>query len=262
MKPEIDSPWLEAFVDGELDLGSRLELERRLEQDAALSGRVEALRLSRKQLREHLSYHAAPPGLRARLAESLSAQRPPPAAAESRRVAVRRGWNGWDWRPALASLGLSAAVMVGLGLAWQHRDRDRQRVDEVIASHVRSTLGQRLVDVVSSDHHTVKPWLSARLDFSPPVRELQIPGSTLLGARIDYLDQRPVAALVYRQGPHIVDAYVWPTRQADRPPAFQAERGFQLANWSRNGMTYWAISDVNRDEFRQVVQALSAVEPR
>ena len=102
----------------------------------------------------------------------------------------------------------------------------------------------------------VQLWrLAAKLDFSPPVHALPLPGSVLLGARVDYLDGRPVAALVYRQGGHVVNSFVWPGPAADRSPSFTAQRGFQLAHWAQGGMTHWAISDLNREEFAALVQA-------
>jgi anti-sigma factor RsiW len=145
---------------------------------------------------------------------------------------------------------------VALNVAWLRPSQDGRVLDDVVASHVRSTLGQHLVDVASSDHHTVKPWLSSRLDFSPPVDELQIPGSVFLGGRVDYLDGHPVAALVYRQGEHVVNSFVWPENGNDSKPEFSQARGFQTAHWSKGGMTHWVISDVNRDEFNTVVGAI------
>ena len=131
-------------------------------------------------------------------------------------------------------------------------------MDDVVASHVRSTLGQHLVDIASSEHHVVKPWLSSKLDFSPPVNELQIPGSVFLGGRVDYLDGHPVAALVYRQGEHVVNSFVWPDTGKDTKPDFSSQRGFQMAHWSQAGMAHWVISDVNREEFKVVVSAVQA----
>jgi anti-sigma factor RsiW len=110
--------------------------------------------------------------------------------------------------------------------------------------------------VASSDHHTVKPWLSSKLDFSPPVKELQIPDSVFLGGRVDYLDGRPVAALVYRQGAHVVNSFVWPSGGKDSKPDFLEERGFRTAHWSQGGMNHWVISDVNVEEFKAVVRAV------
>ena len=104
------------------------------------------------------------------------------------------------------------------------------------------------------------PVRDAMLDFSPPVSELQLPGSVFLGGRVDYLDGRPVAALVYRQGPHVVSSFVWPATGKDRNPEFAETRGFQTARWTHGGMQHWVISDVNRGEFDAVVQAIRAAE--
>ena len=139
-----------------------------------------------------------------------------------------------------ASFGLVAALAVGLNLAWLNSSQDSRLLDEVVASHVRSTLGQHLVDVASSDRHTVKPWLSSKLDFSPPVNELQIPRSVFLGGRVDYLDGHPVAALVYRQGEHVVNSFVWPGAAPDSKVELSTARGFQTAHWSQGGMTHWS----------------------
>jgi anti-sigma factor RsiW len=127
---------------------------------------------------------------------------------------------------------------------------------DVIASHARAIVAQHLVDVASSDHHTVKPWLSARLDFSPPVDPPA--GSELLGARIDYVDGRPVATLVLRHAGHTVDHFVWPVNASDAAVASASERGFQLAHWTRAGMRHWVVSDLNAQEFAVLVRALQA----
>lgn len=140
--------------------------------------------------------------------------------------------------------------------------REEQRTEEdVVASHVRATLGQRAVDVASSDHHTVKPWLSSRLDFSPPVHELAQSGSALLGGRVDYVDGRPVAALAYRHAGHAVDDFIWPTTKGDRPVTLATARGFNIAHWTRAGMTHWLISDLNATELAQLAADLGRDAP-
>jgi anti-sigma factor RsiW len=151
-------------------------------------------------------------------------------------------------------------VTTAINFTWLRSSQDERLLDDVVASHVRSTLGEHLVDVASSDHHTVKPWLSSKLDFSPPVAELQLPGSAFLGGRVDYLGGRPVAALVYRQGPHVVSSFIWPATGKDSRPEFAEARGFQTAHWTHGGMHHWVISDVNRGEFDAVVAAIRATE--
>ena len=165
-----------------------------------------------------------------------------------------------SWRPLATGMSFLLACAVGLNVVWLQVSRDERTSEDVVASHVRSTLGQHLVDVSSSDHHTVKPFLSAKLGFSPPVDELQIPGSSFLGGRVDYLDGRPVAALVYKQGEHIVSSFIWPIKGGDSAPTFAEERGFRTAHWLHDGMTHWVVSDVNRQEFDTVVKAIQHVD--
>ena len=257
MKPKIEAQHINAFVDGELDLASQLEMEERMREDVGLREQVEGLRQLREVLREGADYHAAPAALRRRMTTLMAPQPPAPTRLSGMAAAVQR-WLGWH--PMAASFGLVAVLAVALNLAWLRSWQDDRLLDDVVASHVRSTLGQHLVDVASSDHHTVKPWLSSKLDFSPPVSELQIPGSVFLGGRVDYLDGRPVAALVYRQGEHIVNSFVWPGTARDSKADFSAERGFQTAHWSQGGMNHWVISDVNREEFNAIIRAVQRAE--
>jgi anti-sigma factor RsiW len=254
MNSDNDNRQLSAFVDGELDLAGQLEMERRLDRDATLRARVEALRQWRQTLRSGADYHPAPAALRERVAALTTS--PPPSRPSSQLLALQ----GRRTPVLAAGIGLIAALALALGLArWQTAPSERL-MDEVVASHVRSTLGQHLVDIASGDHHTVKPWLSSRLDFSPPVHELPLPGSVFLGGRVDYLDGRPVATLVYKQGEHVVNAFVWPTSASDSSADFSTQRGYQVAHWSRAGMAHWVISDLNREEFGAVVRAIGAGE--
>ncbi len=249
-----DMQELNAFVDGELDLLRQVELEARLAEDAALRAQVEALRQLRSSIHDRAEYHAAPAALRARVRRITAT-----AASERTAGAAAPAPRRPGWRPLPAALAVTAAaVAVGLGFGLaQLRDGSDVRIErDVVASHVRATLSERQVDVASSDSHTVKPWLSARLDFSPPVAALNLPGSVFLGGRADYADGRPVAVLVYRQGQHAVDDYVWPTDGADSAPAFASSRGFHLAHWSHQGMSHWVISDISPAEFAKVVAAL------
>ena len=253
-----DPDWreLNAFVDGELGLARQLEIEARLREGGPLCAQVEGLQNLRESLRGKADYHAAPAALRARVTGPGAAAHEKMPRSWSGRAAVQR-W--FAWRPLVPALAFVTVLAVALNVVQLNTWHDGRLQEEVVASHVRATLAQRLVDVASSDHHTVKPYLSSRLDFSPPVRELAIPGSTLLGGRVDYLDGRPVAALVYRQGEHVVDSFVWPTTAADSGVKMSSLRGFRLASWSRQGMSHWLISDVNAEEFAAIVRELEAV---
>ncbi len=258
MKTDPDWHELNAFVDGELGLARELEIEERLREGGPVNGQVQGLRDLRASLRSKSDYHAAPAALRARLSGSRTAAAEEKAGPVVGPAALQR-W--FAWRPTLAAFAVVSLLAVALNVVQLTARHDELLKEEVVSSHVRATLAQHLVDVASSDHHTVKPFLSARLDFSPPVHELKIPGSTFLGGRVDYLDGRPVAVLVYRQGEHVVDAFVWPTTAADSAVALSASRGFRLASWSRQGMTHWLISDVNAEEFAAIVRELDGGAP-
>jgi anti-sigma factor RsiW len=257
MKHDIEPRQIDAFVDGELDLEGQLEIERQMRLDTGLRERVDNARQLRTAVREQADYHDVPPALRERLDALVRPQAAKPAAPP-RLAALAERW--WGWRPVAASLALVGIGAVAINLATLQAGHDERLLDEVVASHVRSTLGQHLVDVASSDHHTVKPWLSSKLDFSPPVNELHLPDCEFLGGRVDYLDGRPVAALVYRKGRHIVNAFVWPSSAKDSKADFSTERGFQTARWSQGAMAHWVVSDVNHEEFNAVVQAIQAAE--
>ena len=257
MNTRNDATLIHAFVDDELDLAGRLDFEDRLGRDAALAQEVEGLLALREAIRDKGDDHAAPAALRERVARALDTERQPPGAAPDTAAAHVRRWLAW--RPLVASFGLVVLLAVALDLAWLASSRDDRLLDDVVASHVRSTLGQHLVDVASSDHHTVKPWLSSKLDFSPPVDELQLPGSVFLGGRVDYLEGHPVAALVYKQGAHVVNAFVWPTAAKDSEPTLALARGFRTAHWSSGGMTHWVISDVDAETFSSVVEGIRSM---
>jgi len=251
---------LTAFVDGELDLARQLEIEALLREDADLCAQMDRLLGLREAVRSRADYHAAPAALRERIGHLIAAQ-PPQATGAPRRTSATAILQHWfAWRPLVSAFGGVAVLAVVLHFTLLPAQRDEQLGQEVIASHARATLGQRLVDVDSSDHHTVKPWLSSRLDFSPPVPQPNLPGTQLLGGRVDYLDGRPVAALVYRHAGHLVDSYVWPSAQGDAPTATASQRGFHVAHWSRNGMVHWVVSDLNPKEFADLVRELNGAD--
>jgi anti-sigma factor RsiW len=255
---------LNAFVDGELHLSRQLEIEARLRDDEGVRVQVESLKRLRADVRNRADYHVAPAALRTAIVGAMGSIAPDASMPDASRLAPspslhhpRATLHRWfAWRPLASALVVAACAVVGVNLVLSPgRQEDRFR-EEIVASHARATMTGHLVDVASSDQHTVKPYLSSRLDFSPPVRELTLPGSVFLGGRVDYLDGRPVAALVYRQGRHVVDSYVWPTQDADSAIRNSSLRGFHLARWSRHGMAHCVVSDVSPDVFATIAKEL------
>jgi anti-sigma factor RsiW len=174
------------------------------------------------------------------------------AASESQPISRRLLWR----RVAIAaSLALVAGLMwVGIR-AWSSLSGGDLLVQEVIGSHLRSLMAAQAVDILSSDQHTVKPWFNGKLDFSPPVHDLAREGFPLVGGRLDYLDQRPVAALVYRRQQHTINLFVWPAGgSAPHAVTLMSRQGFNMADWSVSGMRYWAVSDLNASEMQAFAQ--------
>ena len=130
-------------------------------------------------------------------------------------------------------------------------------LQDVIAGHVRSLMASHLTDVMSAYQHTVKPWFEGHVDFAPPVPDLTAQGFLLVGGRLDYLDNRPVAALVYKRQQHVINLFVWPAPPgAAQPESTVARHGYNLVQWTTAGMTYWAISTLNAQEMQAFAHGL------
>jgi anti-sigma factor RsiW len=182
------------------------------------------------------------------LASPASNDRPlllgPGGTAETRRPSRQAASR---WLALAASVAVVAIGSWRLGVA---RGGSMVLVDEVVASHVRSLMPGHLSDVVSSDQHTVKPWFDGKLDFSPPVHDFAGRGYPLLGGRLDYLDDRPVAALVYGRRQHVVSVFVWPAQKSEREAVPVTRNGYHVLHWATPEFTYWVTSDIGLAELR------------
>jgi anti-sigma factor RsiW len=231
---------LHAYVDGELDLVTSKEIEEHLRG-------CEGCRRVEKQIR---ALHEA-------LTSDAPAYRAPAHLRRSVRTALRReakeSGRGVSWPWMVFATGTVCAVLFLAAALYQTTRATRhEQVDQVIGNHVRSLLATHLVDVASSDQHTVKPWFDGKIDFAPPVRDLSNDGFPLAGGRLDYLDGKTVVALVYHRNQHPINLFVAPAPgKNDTTAAFISRRGYNLFHWTRDEMEYWAVSDLNQNELRQ-----------
>jgi anti-sigma factor RsiW len=199
---------------------------------------------------------------------------PAPIALQTRiETSLRQAGNGasaprilrWRWYSVALALACVAVLVWGVGRTWVMPAADDRLAVEVLNSHVRSLMTDHLTDVLSSDHHTVKPWFAGKLDFSPTVEDLASQGYALTGGRLDYLDGRMVAALVYDHQRHVINLFSWPAPQAgDMPAALEVRQGYNQIHWTQDGMTYWVVSDLSADElqaFAQLVRHQSGPAP-
>lgn len=240
------------YADGEVDDLQRRSIEEHLRGCVACAAKHEELLALRARIRTEVPYFTAPPALHARVRAMLAdAQRAAPARARLDR-------DRWRWLTGGALAGCAATLLAWvLGTAVIDWRANGDLATEVVGSHVRATLGNHLVEVASSDQHTVKPWLSARLDYSPPVQDLANEGFALTGGRLDTIERRPVATLVYRYRLHTIDVFVRPETARAPPPALRTVRGFNVAHATGSGMDWLAVSDVSADVLTPFVQRLA-----
>jgi len=235
---------LHPYIDGELELTSQLATERHLERCAGCAQRVEGLQSLRNALASQALYHRAPTALRKRLAGAA----PIDAGVSSR----RRSYANAAGLTALVAV----AALLGMLLSPFQISRDDRLLEAVVGDHVRALQVDHLTDVASTDRHTVKPWFLGKLDFSPEVVDLAQAGFPLVGGRLDYLEGRTVAALVYRRQAHAINLFTWPVAGDDFGPNGSVHHGFNIRRWQRSGMTYWAVSDLNALELDEFVRRL------
>jgi anti-sigma factor RsiW len=231
---------LHAYVDGELDLANARETERHFEGCVDCRGTEKAIRELRSALASEAIAYRAPAQLRRNVRAALRRE------AKSNRQTL----SPWLMFATGAAL---AAVVLGFVLFQTTRAaRTDEIVDQVVANHVRSLLAAQLVDVVSSDQHTVKPWFDGKIDFAPKVRDLSGNGFPLVGGRLDYLAGKTVAALVYQRNKHPINLFITPAAMSrSTSPTVTTRRGYNVLAWTDNGMKYWAVSDLNQAELRE-----------
>ena len=235
---------LHALIDGELDAGHAREVEQHVAGCPRCTAALADYRAMSAAVAGANLRYTAPASLRERIEAAL----PQPKSAEivpmPSRCSVLRGFAMGSAVSALAATGLVAIVL---------RNDDAQRIEsEVVSAHLRSLQAGHLIDVVSTDQHTVKPWFNGKLDVSPPVIDLTAQGFTLIGGRLDYLDARAIGAVVYKRRQHVINLFVAQTGNTERKAAkMETMQGFSVLRWSEQGMNFWAVSDIGADELNE-----------
>jgi len=242
---------LNALADGELDAGHALELEAHMKTCPGCSAAWAELAEVKAALKAPGLVDRAPADLRSRVfaaleaedAQAAAAAAPPPLtplpAPRRRRFAMETWIAGGSVTALAASLALFTAV------GPMTTDLPMELVD----AQVRSLQVQHLVDVQTSDRHTVKPWFDGKIDFAPPVVDLADAGYPLVGGRLDYVDQKTAAALVFHRRAHVINLFIWPG-QASPDPQLVRRKGYALVRWGRGGLVYWAVSDVDAPDLQ------------
>ena len=255
---------LQADLDGELDVGGAASLAAHLAQCADCRAKQAELSRLSSRLRTELPYYAAPVHVRRAIEAAIVAERgaavSPAEPAAPRRTAAQPSWaqrfDRWIRRGLPVGIGAVVAAVLILALMPQRGPEmpGPDMAGRIVASHIRALQPGHLMDVVSTDQHTVKPWFDGRLDYAPPVKDLAAAGFPLIGGRLDYVSNRPVAALGYRHDKHIIDFYVWPASGQTPSPEVSGERdGYNFIRWSQDNMTFWVVSDLEAAQLARFV---------
>ncbi len=244
---------LHGYLDRELDLVRSLEMEQHLQACPSCSQAYQHQQALRSAIRTGSLYLTPPVHLHKRVRSAL------------RRASQAAGrpwvWS-WRWLSIAASLAFIALMLWRLVPVLPGFSSDDRLTQDLIAGHVRSLMVSHLTDVPSSDQHTVKPWFEGKLDFSPPVADVTAQGFPLAGGRLEYLGNRPIAAVVYRHQQHVINLFIWPVPHEEHVGERTLTRqGFQLIHWAKAGMSYWVVSDLNARDLQAFVRALQQQTP-
>jgi anti-sigma factor RsiW len=237
--------WLSAYCDGELPMPLTLELEQHFGSCQSCAQKRDNLKLMTRRVGS-MAY-SAPESLRQRMRAAAQ-----PSAPVARSVRAGPAW--WT--------GIAAAALFITAFVWQQHDRAQERrmlLSEVTDSHIRSLVGDHLVDVASSDKHTVRPWFEGKVDFAPAVPDLSAHGFKTIGGRLDYINGHSAAALVYQCRKHYISLLLWPAGADENATSVieseTAQRGYSIVRWNEGGLCYWAISEVSQDDLQSFAQA-------
>jgi anti-sigma factor RsiW len=233
---------IHAYTDGELDLVRNVEVEQHLAKcEACHSQHQDQLHL-RSIIKGEAQYFIAPDILKQRVKNQI--HRPEPRSITPR----------WIAAAAVLILALAGVLLWTIISNRSRSHTDELVAQEIVSSHVRSLMIDHLIDVPSSDSHTVKPWFNGKLDFAPEVKDLSAQGFSLIGGRLDYVDNRTVAALVYQRRKHPINLFMWPSPVANEPERQFSRQGYNVIEWNKAGMCYWAVSDVNNTDLQEFVR--------
>jgi len=251
---KLTQRFVPGYLDSELDLSRTIEMETHLQVCAECAQELERLQALRAALQRGSLAYAAPAALRERIQSSLRAS----SGTDVQESKIK--WPSLNFWQLAGAFALLALISIS-GWQWTARLRapssDQQIAAEVFSSHVRSLEGNHLMDVVSTDQHTVKPWFDGKLDFSPPVEDLASDGFPLVGGRLDYLEGRQVAALVYQRRKHFINVFVWPSAAgSSSTQTIEPRQGYNMIRWSRGGFQFWAVSDVSAQDLAEFVRLL------
>ena len=242
---------VQSYFDGELDASTAVEIERHAATCAECSALLQDLQTIRDDVRGQAAYHRASAGFRTRLEKALDREAGGASGVIRFFPPGKRFWTGAGSGALATALAAAFAFLV---LSPAAPDR---LMDDLLSAHLRSLIEGHLIDVASSDQHTVKPWFAGHADVSPPADDFPKEDYRLVGGRADSDDGRRAAVVVYRHGAHIINVFAWNAREGS-PAATETRQGYHVACWRNGALAFCAVSDTAPDELATLVRLLQA----
>jgi anti-sigma factor RsiW len=249
---------IQAYFDSEVDAVAAAEIERHLEHCAGCRALLSDLEQVRSVLRRDVEYARAPPLLRARVARALDQE----TTARRPKDPKPKVWRATSfWAGAAGGIG-GTAIAASIAFLLLAPPRLVPVVNDLVSAHARSLMPAHLIDVVSTDKHTVKPWFAGHADVSPVVADFEPQGYKLIGGRADYLDHQRAAVVVYQHGAHVINVFSWAAQPSRSLPRDTTRNGYHLAFWRQGDLEYCAVSDTGWDELQGLVRLLRSASAR
>jgi anti-sigma factor RsiW len=248
MRCEEAHDFLSAFIDGEFAGERKRAIAAHVGSCPTCASLANDYRRIGKQL---LSvYERAPADLDEKIRSNLAREK------LSGRSIQGRNWRALMRQAAVLLFAVASSALVTWHLARMSAEFALLERD-VVGAHVRSLLQENPTQIASSDRHTVKPWFSSRVDFAPVVKDLAVNGFPLVGGRLDLVGARRVAAVVYKRRQHVINVFMWPADEIGKTsPRLVAAKGYNVINWHADGISYWAVSDLNIVELAELQKLL------
>jgi anti-sigma factor RsiW len=227
---------LEAYVDGEMELTRQLDLEAHLAGCTACKKAAETATKFRYTMHMNMPVYKAPPELKAKVQSVLR------KVSES-----ETGWNSALRRPLLYAAAVLLVCVFSVAV-WMTTSQEKERalIAQAISNHSHSLLVDHLLDIPASDQHVVKDWFTGKLNYGPPIADVSEAGYKLAGGRLDMLDNRPVAVIVYRRQDHVINEFVWPAAHRTVDFDVQSHQGYNMCGWNKSGFNYLIVSDLSQ----------------
>ena len=249
MSCDFANSLLHGYFDSELNPLRAAEFERHLLHCSECATELLDLDLLSGRLQIARLYASAPTSLRRKVRADLS---PLAVASAGSRPLL------WHWLAAAAALLLFAVAGWRVNRNLRSNDYQGEFAEEIVEAHMASLHLGNISGLASHDAQVVKGWFEGKARFAVPVHDFSQQGFELQGARLDLVEGRTIPALVYTHDGHLIDVFIWPTRERDTAPREGSRQGFQWVDWRKEKMEFCAVSDIDPTDLQDLYELMNS----